>query len=171
MIWGRPGGKIENGFIFSAECLLRIIFFPEKASLDLLFFLGKAFLDLFFPGEGPPKFFFSISSGPAPRSLMVVPLVWIIYYYCWIPTFLSRSHQLVRWVLCTSSIALLGSLEIPLSRFRYKSDIIEEPNSSSKHGIKVKFFSLITRNLAFWCIWTNQKVFFFSSLVWLSQIP
>ncbi len=34
-------------------------------------------------------------------------------------------------------------------RFRNKCDIVEEPNSSSKHGIIVKFFSLITRNLVF----------------------
>ncbi len=38
MIWG-GGGKIENGFIFSA---------------------GMPFENyLFFPGEGPPRFFFS----------------------------------------------------------------------------------------------------------------
>ncbi len=44
MIWG-GGGKIENGFIFSAGMPLEIYF-------------------LFFPWEGPPRFFFSISSGP-----------------------------------------------------------------------------------------------------------
>ncbi len=33
--------------------------------------------------------------------------------------------------------------------FRNKCDIVEEPNSSSKHGIRVNFFSLITRNLLF----------------------
>ena len=46
-----------------------------------LFFLGDPFHkipwsashNLFFPGEGPSRFFFSISSGPLPRSLIVVP--------------------------------------------------------------------------------------------------
>ncbi len=37
-------------------------------------FLGKEFGNLFFPGQVPPKFFFLVSSGPIPRSLMVVPL-------------------------------------------------------------------------------------------------
>ncbi len=49
---GGAGGKIENGFIFST---------------------GMPFENFFFPGEGPPRFFFSISSGPPPRSLTVVP--------------------------------------------------------------------------------------------------
>ncbi len=31
--------------------------------------------------------------------------------------------------------------------FRNKCDIVEEPKSSSKHDIRVKFLSLITRNL------------------------
>ena len=45
MIWGGGGGKIENGFIFSAGM-----------PFENYFFLGKAFLDLFFPGEGPLDF-------------------------------------------------------------------------------------------------------------------
>ncbi len=58
---------------FPEEGLLRFIFSWGRP-LDIYFFLGKAFQDLFFPGEGPPRFFFfSISSGPPPRSLMVVP--------------------------------------------------------------------------------------------------
>ncbi len=36
--------------------------------------------------------------------------------------------------------------ETSIRRFRNKCDIVEEQNSSSKHGINVKFFSLITRN-------------------------
>ncbi len=39
------------------------------------------------------------------------------------------------------------NLHIQIRRFRNKCDIVEEPNSSSKHGIRVKFFSLIKRNL------------------------
>ncbi len=38
------------------------------------FFLGKAFWDLFFPGEGPPRFFFLDFLWASPRSLMVIPL-------------------------------------------------------------------------------------------------
>ncbi len=34
--------------------------------------------------------------------------------------------------------------------FRNKCDMVEEPNSSSKHGIRMKFFFPITRNLVFW---------------------
>ena len=37
------------------------------------YFLETASQNLFFPGEGPLKLFFLISSGPTPRSLMVVP--------------------------------------------------------------------------------------------------
>ena len=36
-----------------------------------------------------------------------------------------------------------------IRRFRNKCDIVEEPNYSSKYGIRMKFFSLITRNLVF----------------------
>ena len=36
-----------------------------------------------------------------------------------------------------------------IRRFQNKCDIVEEPNSSTKHDTKVKFFSLITRNLVF----------------------
>ncbi len=31
-------------------------------------------------------------------------------------------------------------------RFRNKCDIVEEPNSSSKYGVRVKVFSLVKRN-------------------------
>ncbi len=41
----------------------------------IYFFRGNAF---WVPEEGLPRFFFSISSGPPPRSLMVVPLVHIM---------------------------------------------------------------------------------------------
>ncbi len=36
-----------------------------------------------------------------------------------------------------------------IRRFRNKCDIVEEPNCSSKHGVRVKVFSLIKRNLVF----------------------
>ena len=36
--------------------------------MKFISFLWKAFLDLFFPKEGPPRIFFSISSRPPPRS-------------------------------------------------------------------------------------------------------
>ena len=40
--------------------------------------------------------------------------------------------------------------------FRNKCDIVEEPNSSSDHDIRVKFVSLITRNLK--AIWLSTKI-------------
>ncbi len=66
-------GECLSKFIFSWRVPLKIYFFPESASQNL-----------FFPGEYLSKFifswrraseiiFFSISSGPTPRSLMVVP--------------------------------------------------------------------------------------------------
>ncbi len=42
-------------------------------------------------------------------------------------------------------------------RFRNKCDIVEEPNSSSKQGIGVKFFSLITRHLV--SPWARRVLF------------
>ncbi len=53
---------------FLRECPLRIIF-SWRMPLEIFFFLGKAFRDLFFPGEGPPSSFFSISSGPPPQII------------------------------------------------------------------------------------------------------
>ncbi len=71
MIWG--GRRKNRKWIY---------FFRRNAFLELFeiyFFLGKAFRDLFFPGEGPPRFFFSrFPPAPPPRSLMVVPLIIIL---------------------------------------------------------------------------------------------
>ncbi len=54
MIWGRrPGGKIENGFIFSAVMLLENYLFLENASWNL-----------FFPGEGLWKCIVFQGGGP-----------------------------------------------------------------------------------------------------------
>ncbi len=52
----------------------------EKSKMDLFFpweCLWRRLLEIYFSldGEGPLKFFFSISSGPPSRSLMVVPLI------------------------------------------------------------------------------------------------
>ena len=58
---GGGGGNFRNNFIFSGEPL------PHKVPLKIVW------TTVFFPGEGPPKFFFSISSGPTPRSLLGVP--------------------------------------------------------------------------------------------------
>ncbi len=88
---GRPlmilgaGGKVENEFIFfSGKAFLKLFFLHGEGLLKFFFFLGKAswnyfspgktLWNLFFPGEGPPNCFSLFSSGPAPRSLMVVPL-------------------------------------------------------------------------------------------------
>ncbi len=45
---------------------------------------------------------------------------------------------------------------IAIRRFRNKFDIVDEPNSSSKYGIRMKFFSLIKRNLVFW--WEYEPI-------------
>ena len=59
MIWGGGGGNFWNEFIFSWE--------------SLLYFLLE---------KGLRNFFFSISCGPTPTSLMVVPLLQSNAEYC-----------------------------------------------------------------------------------------
>ena len=44
----------------------------------------------------------------------------------------------------------LARLSRAIGRLRNICDIVEKPNSSSKHGVRVKFFSLIKKNLVFW---------------------
>ena len=70
---GGGGGNFRNKFIFSREPL------PYKIYAVLC-------------GEGPPKFFFSISSGPTPRSLMIVPLVFT-------DAFLWHTTKMFPWQL------------------------------------------------------------------------
>ncbi len=41
------------------------------------------------------------------------------------------------------------NLKNDIRRFQKKCDIVEEPNSSSNHGIRVKFLSLTKRNIVF----------------------
>ncbi len=64
---------------------------------------------------------------------------------------ISEFHTLHNFILKYSKMSqsrqLFSSKDI--RRFRNKCDIVEEPNSSSKHGIVVKFSSLIRRNLVF----------------------
>ncbi len=46
----------------------------------------------------------------------------------------------------------MGIVWYDLNKIRHlwnKCDIVEEPNSSSKHGERVTFFSLIMRNVVF----------------------
>ena len=74
----KPIKKLPSSQVSTAKHVsypqLTAIFVLWKA-FWYLFFLGTAFRNLFFPGDGPTRFFFSISFGPPPRSLMVVPLV------------------------------------------------------------------------------------------------
>ena len=51
-----------------------------------------------------------------------------------------------------------------IRRFRNKCYIVEEPNSSSKHGVRVKVFSLIKRNFLFW--WEYEPI---RKLSWCSS--
>ena len=51
-------------------------------------------------------------------------------------------------------------------RFRNKCDIVEEPNSPSEHGIRVKFFSLISRNFSAFSLAQN-----FNNLVAMFNMP
>ena len=76
MIWGGAEEELKMDLFSPRKCLLKIIFSwrPFKIYFWIYFFLRRAFWDLFFPGEGPLNFFFSISSRPSPRTLMVVPL-------------------------------------------------------------------------------------------------
>ncbi len=42
------------------------------------------------------------------------------------------------------------TLSVDIRRFRNNCEIVEEPNSSAKNRVRVKFFSLITWSLVFW---------------------
>ncbi len=57
MIWGGPKEKSKMDLFFPLECLLRIIFSWRKP-LEI-FSWGRPFEIYFFPGEGPPRYFFS----------------------------------------------------------------------------------------------------------------
>ncbi len=76
-------GIASQNLFFPGECLSKFIF-SWRVPLKIYFFLESASQNLFFPGECLSKFifswrraseifFFSISSGPTPRSLLVVP--------------------------------------------------------------------------------------------------
>ncbi len=66
-------GKASQNFFFPRQGISKFIFFLESASQNLFFSWRVPLKKYFFPGDGPSKYFFSISSGPLPRSLMVVP--------------------------------------------------------------------------------------------------
>ncbi len=74
-------------------------------------------------------------------------------------------------IVCIAEWSMYQSLCPYIRRFRNKCEIVEEPNSSSKNGIRVKFFSLITGNLVFW--WRYEPIrkvrWFLLSLVWLPK--
>ncbi len=90
VLTGRPlmiGGieEISEMNLFFPGNPFRIKNFSSAKPLKIYFFLESASQNLFFPGESLSKFifswrraseiiFFSISSCPTPRSLMVVPL-------------------------------------------------------------------------------------------------
>ncbi len=73
MIWRRGQRKIENEFIF---------------------------LPYFFPGEEPLQYFFSISSGPTPRSLMDIPLGCEKSFYMCLSQCISNVNVAFEWNIC-----------------------------------------------------------------------
>ncbi len=106
-------------FIFSLTRSLKIYFFSRRVPLEIYFFLESASQNLFFPGECLSKFifsrrraseiiFFSISSGPTPRSLLVVPLVALDATSCLDLPFPSGIFDLSKFCyLCTNSCSTI----------------------------------------------------------------
>ena len=59
MIWeGGPGGKIENGFIFSAGMPFGNFFFPGEGLLGFIFSWRRPLEIYFFPGRPFEIYFF-----------------------------------------------------------------------------------------------------------------
>ncbi len=69
---GGAGGKIENGFIFSAGTPFENYFFPGEGLLRFIFSWGRPFEIYFFLEKGFQDLF-SRFPPPHPRPLMVVP--------------------------------------------------------------------------------------------------